>query len=56
MKKIKYLLLLLPIVLLPGCMGGGEFPLDRMVANPIIQVMIGIVVLWLVFKSWRKGG
>lgn len=56
MKRIKYLFLLLPIVLLPGCMGGGEFPLDRMIANPIIQVMIGIIVLWLVFKGGRKQG
>jgi hypothetical protein len=29
--------------------------IDQMVQHPVIQVMIGILVLWVVFKMNKKG-
>lgn len=50
-RQIYVLLLMTSLVLLAGCMdGGGGFPLDQMVRHPLIQVIIGVIVLWIVFR------
>lgn len=56
MKKLKYLLLLLPILVLTGCSGGegGGFDLVAFVKNPIVMVLIFIATLYLVFKGGKK--
>lgn len=57
MRKLKYLWLLLPLIL-SGCTTGGggigDFPIDQLVKNPLIQIIIGVIVLWIVFRSANK--
>lgn len=58
-RKLKFLwiLILLPLLALSGCMGGGGGgDIDQVLKNPLIQIMIGIIVLWLVFRGNKKGG
>jgi hypothetical protein len=54
-RKAKYLiLLLLPIMLLTGCMGGGGsggFDILKLLNNPIIFWLGVLIVLWLVFSK-----
>ena len=55
MKALKVFLVLSPSIFLSGCMGGGG-NIDQLVKNPVIQVIIGVIVLWIVFKqSGNKG-
>jgi len=61
MNKVKYYILLcllpIPIIVLVSCMGGGEgggLDIVQLVKNPVVQVLIFIVVLWLVFKGSKK--
>ena len=51
-KKVKYLILLLPLFL-TGCMGGdgGGFDIQGFLGNPFIMAIIIIAVLYYVFKQ-----
>lgn len=56
-QRLKYLpiLFLLAPLFLGGCTNnGGGIDLVQLTKNPIVQVIIGLVVLWFVFKG--KGG
>jgi hypothetical protein len=35
---------------LTGCMGGMSFDFGKLLENRVIQIMLGILVLWIVFK------
>lgn len=54
-----YLILFLAgfLILLTGCIGGGGGGMDfnAYLKNPVIQVMIGIVILWALFRQAGKG-
>lgn len=54
MKKVKYLVLLLPLVLAGCAGGGGGFDMVAFTKNPIVMILIGIIVLWVAFKSSAK--
>ena len=53
-KLLKTLALLLPFLMLSGCIGGkqdGGFDVVAFLKNPIVMVIIGIIVLWFAFRS-----
>ena len=52
MKRVKYLLLL-PLVLLTGCVNG-QIDLVQMTKNPIVMLIIGGLVLYIAFKQSGK--
>ena len=60
MKRVKYTIpLLLTALTLVGCssQGGGGLDIVQLVKNPVVGVIIGIIILWFVFKgSGSKGG
>lgn len=49
MQRFRYLLLILPLVFLSGCTGGG-IDLVALTKNPIIMAIIIIIALWVAFK------
>jgi hypothetical protein len=50
-KLILLILLIISLILtLTGCVGGMSFDFGQLLGNRVIQIMLGILVLWIVFK------
>ena len=55
MNKLKLLAILIsPLVLLTGCMGGGgDFDVAAFVRNPVIMFIVFVATLYIAFKMTR---
>lgn len=54
MKKVKFLIMLLPLTLTGCAAGSGGFDVVKFVRNPFIMAIIIIATLWFAFKSRKR--